>query len=226
MHSARRKIQRHHPPLRLCRLTRPCRPTHPALRLLNRSLRHRQMWHHPLQRPPLRHQRSPSPHRPKHRGIGHVTKSVWLCEALNACSPTLLTNPTPWLTPGPTPTPSADATSLEPTAPPTMQATASSVALLTRPPTRLHTSDPTALPHTPAPVSPGNPPATANPAFAPTPVRCPGRPPCADHGRCDSVTGKCYCQAGWYAPQLHSIGPRWSCSVAPAGTSRTVRSTW
>jgi hypothetical protein len=110
----------------------------------------------------------------------------------------------------------ADAAPLEPTASPTTHALMSPVALLTRPPTRLPSSDPTALPHTPAPMSPGDPPATAKPTFAPTPVPCPGRPPCTDHGRCDSVTGKCYCRAGWYAStvctctQLAHVGhARW-----------------
>ncbi len=85
----------------------------------------------------------------------------------------------------------------EPTAP-AAQATELPVILLTRPPTRLPTAAPTALPRTPAPVSPGDPPATADPTLAPTPIPCPGQPPCTDHGNCDKAMGTCACHAGWY----------------------------
>ena len=95
--------------------------------------------------------------------------------------------------------PSADAAPLthEPTAPPSLQATESPMAHLTRSPTRLPTAEPTAFPRTPAPVAPGDPPATKSPTLAPTPVPCPGRPPCMDHGDCNKLVGKCSCHTGW-----------------------------
>jgi hypothetical protein len=80
---------------------------------------------------------------------------------------------------------------------PTVQPTQPAISPLTRPPTRQPSAAPTDAPFTLAPMSPGDPRAAANPTFAPTPIPCPGRPPCMDQGYCITPAGKCSCHAGW-----------------------------